>query len=90
MTYDKSNKDFDCIYLLALAEEVPLSLERVREYVNFICGYVVKQNKLIKHCRENGKDTEYLIYDRDRAMYVLGLGEKPVPPWHKHDKQKET
>lgn len=59
------------------AKEVPLTLNRVDEFISFISNYAYTRNKLIEKYKEQGKDTTSLELDRDYALYVLGLGEKP-------------
>lgn len=65
------------------AKNVALTPQRIDDYITFICGFVERQNTIIKHLKSEGKSAAYQIYDRDRAMYVLGLGDKPTPPWLK-------
>lgn len=67
--------------LYAKAKEVPLTVDRISEYVNFISSYVNEQRSIIKHLESQGKDTTVYKYKVDRALYVLGLGEKPEPYW---------
>ena len=40
--------------------------------------YVNTRNRVIKKYEAEGKDTTNLVADRDYALYVLGLGEKPT------------
>lgn len=64
-------------YLRQIAREVPLTIDRVDRLITFICDYVNTRNKVIKKYEAEGKDTTNLIADRDYALYLLGLGEKP-------------
>ena len=64
-------------YLYKMAQEVPMSADRIRRYIGYITTDINKQNKVIKKYEEQGKDTTNLVADRDYALYVLGLGEKP-------------
>ena len=80
MTQDTFEGTFE---LMRRAQEIPLTPARINDYVTFICGFIDEKNKLIKHKTDKGMDIEYEVYHRDRAMYVLGLGDKPVPPWRK-------
>ena len=63
------------------ARNIALTPQRIDDYITFICGFIERQNTIIKHLKSEDKSAAYQIYDRDRAMYVLGLGEKPTPPW---------
>lgn len=64
-------------YLRQEAGEVPMTINRIDRLVSFISDYVNTRNKIIKKYEAEGKDTENLVADRDYALYVLGLGEKP-------------
>lgn len=64
-------------YLRQEAREVPMTINRIDRLVSFISDYVDTRNKIIKKYEAEGKDTENLVADRDYALYVLGLGEKP-------------
>lgn len=63
------------------AQNVPLTAQRVYDYISFICHYITTQDKIIEHLMAESKDITTQMYYRDRALYVLGLGEKPTPPW---------
>ena len=65
-------------YLRQEAREVPMTIDRIDRLVSFISDYVNTRNKIIKKYEAEGKDTASLVADRDYALYVLGLGEKPV------------
>lgn len=64
-------------YLRQEAREVPMTIDRIDRLISFISDYVNTRNKIIKKYEAEGKDTENLVVDRDYALYVLGLGEKP-------------
>lgn len=72
MTEDKNG-----LYLRQIAREVPLTIDRVDRLITFICDYVSTRNKVIEKYEAEGKDITNLIADRDYALYLLGLGEKP-------------
>ena len=75
-------QDFESTFeLMKRAQEMPLTAARIDDYIIFICGFIDEKNKVIKYKTEKGQDTTYDIYHRDRAMHVLGLGDKPIPPW---------
>lgn len=65
-------------YLRQEAREVPMTIDRVDKLVSFVADYVNTRNKVIKQYEAAGKDTTHLVVDRDYALYVLGLGEKPM------------
>lgn len=65
-------------YLRQEAREVPMTIDRADKLVSFVADYVNTRNKVIKQYEVVGKDTTHLVADRDYALYVLGLGEKPV------------
>lgn len=65
------------------ARKVPITLDRMSMCIDFISHYVHKQNIIIKKYEEEGKDTKYVVYERDRALYVLGLDEEPKRYWMK-------
>ena len=69
--------DNNGFYLYKIAQEVPISADRIRRYIGYIVEDINKQNKVIKKYEEQGKDTTNLVAYRDYALYVLGLGEKP-------------
>lgn len=64
-------------YLRQKAREVPMSIDRADKLVSFIVDYIGTRNRVIKKYEAEGKDTANLVADRDYALYVLGLGEKP-------------
>jgi len=64
-------------YLRQMAREVPMTIDRVDKLVSFISDYINTRNRVIKKYEAVGKDTTSLVADRDYALYVLGLGEKP-------------
>lgn len=64
-------------YLRQEAREVPMSVDRMDRLVSFVSDYVNTRNRIIKKYEAEGKDTTNLVADRDYALYVLGLGEKP-------------
>ena len=68
-------------YIRDMAKEVPITADRIDKYVGFISHYVYTRNKIIKKYEAEGKDTTHLIYERDNALYILGLGEKPESYW---------
>lgn len=65
-------------YLRQMAREVPMTIDRIDDFVSFISEYIRVRNIAIKTYKVEGKDTTNLIADRDYALYVLGLGEKPT------------
>ena len=65
-------------YLRQEAREVPMTIDRADKLVSFVADYVNTRNKVIKQYEAAGKDTTHLVADRDYALYVLGLGEKPM------------
>lgn len=65
-------------YLRQQAREVPMTIDRLDKLVLFVADYIDTRNKVIKKYEADGKDTESLVADRDYALYVLGLGEKPT------------
>ena len=65
-------------YLRQEAREVPMTIDRADKLVSFIADYINTRNKVIKKYEADDKDTTNLVADRDYALYVLGLGEKPV------------
>lgn len=64
-------------YLRQMAREVPMTIDRIERFVSFISDYINKRNRVIKKYEADGKDATNLKLDRDYALYVLGLGEKP-------------
>ena len=64
-------------YLRQEAREVPMTIDRANKLVSFIADYINIRNKIIKKYEAEGKDTANLVADRDYALYVLGLGDKP-------------
>ena len=77
--FDKENQ----FELYARAKEVPLTVDRISEYINFISSYVSEQYSIIEHLASQGKDVTAYEYKLERALYALGLGEKPKPYWKK-------
>lgn len=69
------------LYIAKSAKEVPITIGRLEDYIMFISSYVDKYNKSIKKYEVDKKDATHLIYERDYALYILGLGEKPEPYW---------
>ena len=65
-------------YIRQSAREIPMTIDRADKLVSFIADYINTRNKIIKKYEVEGKDTSNLVADRDYALYVLGLGEKPV------------
>ena len=65
-------------YLRQEAREVPITVDRMDRLVSFVSDYVNTRNRIIKKYEAEGKDTTNLVADRDYALYVLGLGEKPT------------
>ena len=59
------------------AKELPMTLDRMDRLVSFVSNYVNTRNRVIKKYEAEGKDTSSLVTDRDYALYVLGLGERP-------------
>ena len=66
------------LYLRQMAREMPMTIDRADKFVSFISDYINTRNRIIKKYEAEGKDTTNLVADRDYALYVLGLGEKPV------------
>lgn len=64
-------------YLRQEARKVPMTIDRTDKLVSFIADYINTRNRVIKKYEAEGKDTTNLVADRDYALYVLGLGEKP-------------
>ena len=64
-------------YIRQSAREIPMTIDRADKLVSFISDYVNTRNRVIKKYEADGKDTTNLVADRDYALYVLGLGEKP-------------
>lgn len=79
MLLDKEEmmKDEHGFYLRKMAREVPVTIDRNDKFISFIVDYIITRNKVIKKYEAEGKNIEHLIADRDYALYVLGLGEKP-------------
>ena len=71
-------------YVRDMAKEVPITIDRMQKYLDFITNYICRQNKIIKKLEADGKDITSYVYDRDNALYTLGLGEKPEPYWRKN------
>lgn len=65
-------------YLRQMAREMPMSIDKADRLVSFISDYINTRNRIIKKYEAEGKDTTNLVADRDYALYVLGLGEKPT------------
>lgn len=78
-SFDKEEmmNDEHGFYLYRAAKELPMTLDRMDKLVLFVSNYVNARNRVIKKYEAEGKDTTNLISDRDYALYVLGLGEKP-------------
>lgn len=70
-------KDEYGFYLRQMAIKIPITVDGINEIILFIVDYINTRNKVIKKYEAEGKNTEHLIADRDYALYVLGLGEKP-------------
>ena len=66
------------LYLRQTAREMPITIDRADKFVLFISDYINTRNRIIKKYEAEGKDTTNLVADRDYALYVLGLGEKPM------------
>lgn len=66
------------LYLRQAAREMPITIDRADKFVSFISDYINTRNRIIKKYEAEGKDTTNLVADRDYALYVLGLGEKPM------------
>lgn len=64
-------------YLYRKAKELPITLDRVDRLVSFVSNYVHTHNKVIKKYEAEGRDATNLIADRDYALYILGIEEKP-------------
>lgn len=64
-------------YIYRETRKIPITINRVDELLQFVSDYVNTRNKVIKKYETEGKDTTNLIADRDYALYLLGLGEKP-------------
>lgn len=77
--FDKKEmmEDEHGFYLRQMAREVPITIDRADKLVSFITDYINTRNRVIKKYEAEGKDTTNLVADRDYALYVLGLGEKP-------------
>ena len=69
------------LYVHDMAKQMPITINRVQDYLNFITSYIHRQNKIIKILEADGKDVTSYVYDRDNALYTLGLCEKPEPYW---------
>ena len=67
----------DEFYLRYAAREIPITVNMVDNLTSFIIDYINTRNRVIKKYEAEGKDTTNLIDDRDYALYVLGLGERP-------------
>ena len=65
-------------YLRQMAREMPMTIDRADRIVSFIADYINTRNRVIKKYEAEGKETANLVADRDYALYVLGLGEKPT------------
>lgn len=79
--------DKECYFdLYAKAKTVPLTIERVNEYIVFISNYINEQRTIINHLESQGKDTTAYEYKVNKALYALGLGEKPKPYWIKGER----
>ena len=74
---EKMMNDENGFYLYKVAQEVPISADRIRRYIGYITEDINAQNKAIKKYEEQGRDITDLVANRDYALYVLGLGEKP-------------
>lgn len=75
--FDKEEMMNDEFYLHYAAREIPITINRVDKLTSFIVDYIKTRNRVIKKYEAEGKDTTNLIADRDYALYVLGLEEKP-------------
>lgn len=64
-------------YVYREAKEMPMTADRIDKLISFISNYVNTRNRVIKKYEAEGKDTTNLVADRDYALYVLGLGERP-------------
>ena len=64
-------------YIRKMAREIPMTVDRVDKLISFVSDYINTRNKVINKYEAEGKDTANLITDRDYALYVLGLVEKP-------------
>lgn len=73
--------DYYGTYVYKCAKEIPMSVERLDKCISFISNYIHNRNNIIKRYEEEGKDTKHLVYERDYALYVLGLGEEPKRYW---------
>lgn len=59
------------------AKMVPITFDRIDKLLQFVTDYIRIRDRIIKKYEAEGKDTTNLVADRDYALYVLGLGEKP-------------
>lgn len=74
-------KDEYGTYVYKSAKEVPISIERVDKCIGFISNYIHRHNIIIQRYEEEGRNTKHLVYERDYALYVLGLGKEPKRYW---------
>ena len=77
--FDKKEmmEDETGFYLRQAAREAPMTFDRIDRLVSFVSDYANTRNRVIKKYEAEGKDTTNLVADRDYALYVLGLVEKP-------------
>lgn len=75
--FDKEEMMNDEFYLRYAAREIPITVNMVDNLTSFIIDYINTRNRVIKKYEAEGKDTANLISDRDYALYILGLGERP-------------
>lgn len=68
-------------YVRDSAKEVPITLDRMNKCIDFISDYIRKHNIIIERYEEEDKDTKHLVYERDYALFVLGLDEEPERYW---------
>lgn len=54
-----------------------ITCNSVRKIVSYITHDIHKMACIIEKMKEQGKDTSVYEYDIDRALYALGLAEKP-------------
>ena len=76
-SFDKEEMMNDEFYLRYAAREIPITVNMVDNLTSFIIDYINTRNRVIKKYETEGKDATNLIADRDYALYVLGLREKP-------------
>lgn len=76
--------------IIRRAKEVPLTFDRIEDLIYFVANYARRQEQLIENFERRGKDITHLIYERDMALYALGLGDKPKPYWINNDNFNKT